>query len=57
MKAYDDKNYEDPKLLEDFNNYKRKVNLHAATLVIICAIKLFDMLIKPIQEIFSCKRN
>ena len=42
MKVYEDKNFEEPLLIADYTSFKKKINPHSTTLVLICAIKIFD---------------
>ncbi len=52
MRVYEDKNYEDSKLMEEFKTCKKRVNMHSSTLVIICLIKLFEILIKTLVDCY-----
>ena len=44
LKVYEDKEYEDPIKIEDMDNMKLEINRHAATLVIVCIVKMLDIL-------------
>ena len=43
LKVYEDKEYEDPTKIEDMDNMKLEINRHAATLVIVCIVKMLDI--------------
>jgi len=45
LKVYEDKNYENPEIIEQIDNMKIKINRHGSTLVIVCIVKMLDILI------------
>ena len=51
MKINEDKNYEDPVLTEQFKNSEKQLNRNAATLVLVCINKLFELLVKLCEDI------
>lgn len=50
LKVYDDKDYEDPKVIEDIDNMKIEINRHSTTLVIVCVVKMLDILLSYCEK-------
>lgn len=50
LKVYDDKDYEDPKVIEDIDNMKIQINRHSTTLVIVCVVKMLDILLSYCEK-------
>ena len=44
LKAYEDKDFLQDLRISDYKNFNNQVNRHASTLVLICILKLFDLL-------------
>ncbi len=51
LRIYEDKNYEDPCVIEDIDNMKIEVNRHASTLVLICILKMLQILLNIIERV------
>ena len=50
LKIYEDKNYEDPIIIQEIKDLNITINRHAATLVLVCVVKMIDILNKICEE-------
>ena len=53
LSVYEDKLHNDPIVTEAFKSGKRKVNIHASTLVIECINRMYDKIISLSEEILN----
>lgn len=52
-RVYEDKHYNIPEVTEAFTSCTRQINRHAASLVVVCLNKVYELLIPFLEQVLE----